>query len=79
MVSEEEVRSVHLSMCVQVILGTMYAGCIKAGVFTLLSHILPQRGVLPLQAGCNVGVAEGDATLFFGLSGSLRSVGARVE
>ena len=57
----------------------MYAGCIKAGIFTLLTHILPQRGVLPLQAGCNVGKG-GDATLFFGLSGArLHCSGTEVD
>ena len=31
---------------------------------------MPKRGVLSLHSGCNVGAQRGDATLFFGLSGT---------
>lgn len=52
-----------------VIGGTAYAGEIKKAVFTMLNFLLPMRGVLPMHAGVNVGVA-GDAAVFFGLSGT---------
>ncbi|GIL76342.1 hypothetical protein Vretimale_5908 [Volvox reticuliferus] len=52
-----------------VILGTMYAGEMKKGVFTLMHYLMPMQGKLSLHSGCNVGAA-GDVTLFFGLSGT---------
>ena len=52
-----------------VILGTQYAGEMKKGVFSLMNYWLPKRGILSLHSGCNVG-AEGDVTMFFGLSGT---------
>jgi phosphoenolpyruvate carboxykinase (ATP) len=52
-----------------VILGSQYAGNMKQGVFTLMNYWLPKRGVLPLNAGCNVG-PRGDVALYFGLSGT---------
>ncbi|GFR48353.1 hypothetical protein Agub_g10241 [Astrephomene gubernaculifera] len=52
-----------------VILGTMYAGEMKKGVFTLMHYLMPMQGKLSLHSGCNVGSA-GDVTLFFGLSGT---------
>lgn len=52
-----------------VILGTMYAGEMKKGVFTLMHYLMPMRGILSLHSGCNIG-ADKDVTLFFGLSGT---------
>ncbi|GLC41483.1 hypothetical protein PLESTB_001006800 [Pleodorina starrii] len=52
-----------------VILGTMYAGEMKKGVFTLMHYMMPMQGKLSLHSGCNMGAA-GDVTLFFGLSGT---------
>ncbi|MFN5060709.1 MAG: phosphoenolpyruvate carboxykinase (ATP) [Chloroflexota bacterium] len=49
--------------------GTWYAGEIKKAVFTMLNYLLPQRGVMPMHAGVNVGPA-GDTAVFFGLSGT---------
>lgn len=54
--------------CLQVILGTQYAGEMKKGVFTVMHYLMPKRGILSLHSGCNVGLKE-DVTLFFGLSG----------
>jgi len=52
-----------------VVLGTNYAGEMKKGVFTVMNHAMPRRGVLSMHCSANEGPG-GDVSLFFGLSGT---------
>eukprot|EP00820_Chromera_velia_P024894 Cvel_9483.t1-p1 / transcript=Cvel_9483.t1 / gene=Cvel_9483 / organism=Chromera_velia_CCMP2878 / gene_product=Phosphoenolpyruvate carboxykinase [ATP], putative / transcript_product=Phosphoenolpyruvate carboxykinase [ATP], putative / location=Cvel_scaffold547:67823-72507(+) / protein_length=597 / sequence_SO=supercontig / SO=protein_coding / is_pseudo=false len=59
----------HFGRGEMVILGTQYAGEMKKGIFTVMMHLMPRMGHLPLHSSCNVG-DKGDVSLFFGLSGT---------
>ncbi|XP_020581222.1 phosphoenolpyruvate carboxykinase (ATP)-like [Phalaenopsis equestris] len=61
--------NLNLSRREMVILGTQYAGEMKKGLFSLMHYLMPQRGILSLHSGCNMG-RHGDVALFFGLSGT---------
>jgi phosphoenolpyruvate carboxykinase (ATP) len=63
------VIAIDLAQKLVLIGGTHYAGEIKKAVFTVMNHILPERGVLPMHCAANVD-DHGKLALFFGLSGT---------
>lgn len=52
-----------------IVASSAYGGEIKKSIFTVLNYLLPLQGVMPMHCSANVG-PEGDAALFFGLSGT---------
>lgn len=50
--------------------GTSYAGEMKKSVFTILNHLLPAKGVMPMHCSVNTAKDGGNAAVFFGLSGT---------
>jgi phosphoenolpyruvate carboxykinase (ATP) len=65
----DTVIAIDLKAGIVLIGGTHYAGEIKKSVFTVLNHMLPTKGVLPMHCSANVG-KSGDTAIFFGLSGT---------
>jgi phosphoenolpyruvate carboxykinase (ATP) len=68
-VNSQTVIACDLSNGLVLIGGTAYAGEMKKSAFTVLNYLLPQQKVMPMHCSANMG-ANGDTTLFFGLSGT---------
>jgi len=65
----ETVIVINFAKRLALIAGSGYAGEIKKSFFTILNYLLPLKGVMSMHCSANVG-DEGDAALFFGLSGT---------
>lgn len=51
-----------------IIVGSLYSGEVKKGIFSVMNYRLPKMGVMPMHCSANIG-PEGTA-VFFGLSGT---------
>jgi phosphoenolpyruvate carboxykinase (ATP) len=52
-----------------IIVGSMYSGEVKKGIFSIMNYILPQKGVMPMHCSANM-ADDGSTAIFFGLSGT---------
>jgi phosphoenolpyruvate carboxykinase (ATP) len=52
-----------------IIVGTLYSGEVKKGIFSIMNYLLPLRGVMPMHCSANIG-SDGNTAVFFGLSGT---------
>eukprot|EP00386_Alphamonas_edax_P004492 GDKI01014174.1.p1 GENE.GDKI01014174.1~~GDKI01014174.1.p1 ORF type:complete len:614 (-),score=252.41 GDKI01014174.1:602-2443(-) len=68
-ISSQTSVALHFGRNEMIILGTQYAGEMKKGIFTVMMHLMPRIGHLPLHSSANIG-PKNDVTLFFGLSGT---------
>ncbi len=51
------------------VIGTKYSGEIKKSMFSILNFLLPDKNVLPMHSGANLG-KDNSSFVFFGLSGT---------
>lgn len=49
--------------------GASYLGCVKKLMFTVMNHLLPEKGIMPLHCSA-VENPDGSSALFLGLSGT---------
>jgi phosphoenolpyruvate carboxykinase (ATP) len=60
---------VNIEQRLIIIVGSMYSGEVKKGIFSIMNMMLPEQGVMPMHCSANVG-KDGDSAVFFGLSGT---------
>ena len=67
----ETVIAVSFEQKMVLIAGTEYSGENKKSAFTILNHLYPAKGILPMHCSANHAVGNPDDTaVFFGLSGT---------
>ena len=67
----DTVVAISFSQKLILIAGTEYAGENKKAAFTILNHIYPERGILPMHCSANISHGDPeDTAIFFGLSGT---------
>ncbi|GAB5492007.1 MAG: phosphoenolpyruvate carboxykinase [Phototrophicaceae bacterium] len=52
-----------------IIVGTMYSGEVKKGIFSIMNMLLPEKGVMPMHCSANMD-EDGNTAVYFGLSGT---------
>jgi len=62
--------AINFKRRIVLITGTFYAGELKKAVFTIMNHLLPAQGVLPMHCSANVSSDGKTTAVFFGLSGT---------
>ena len=60
---------VNLEKRLIVVVGSMYSGEVKKGIFSVMNYLLPEKGVMPMHCSANIG-PDGETATFFGLSGT---------
>lgn len=60
---------VNMAKRLIIVVGTMYSGEVKKGIFSVMNHLLPEQGVMPMHCSANVS-KEGESAVYFGLSGT---------
>ncbi len=60
---------IHFGRKLVLIGGTSFAGEIKKAAFTVVNHLAPLRGTLPMHCSANAS-SDGSIALYFGVSGS---------
>lgn len=67
----ETVIAVSFEQKLVLIAGTEYSGENKKSAFTILNHLYPERGILPMHCSANHALGEpANTAVFFGLSGT---------
>lgn len=67
----ETVIAVSFEQKLVLIAGTEYSGENKKSAFTILNHLYPEKGILPMHCSANHAVGNpSDTAVFFGLSGT---------
>lgn len=67
----ETVVALSFEQKLVLIAGTEYSGENKKSAFTILNHLYPSLGILPMHCSANHALRDpGDTALFFGLSGT---------